>query len=169
MAINGTYRPSTRRAAHPDNRGRVLAAVGTALLLLGVAGSYLTNAQMVAIEDSGGQRLSEVGSVLTRLLPSILTSLSKSNAAFNSPGRASGGSLRGSVTYVDAKRALERWVATAGLGLALLLFGLEDLNGPAPASATDGGPARASIGADMARLVLMAAIVWGAFSIFETG
>jgi hypothetical protein len=149
----------------------VLVWVGVALMLVGSIGAAKTNADMVAMEHAGGARLAEVGSGLNRVLPSIFTSLGRSNAGFNTPTRTSDPSdLRTSLAYVDAKRALERWVAVAGVGFACLLFGLDEMRGVIPPPGPEGTvPQHVAISTDVARFVLLAALAWGAFSFFETG
>jgi hypothetical protein len=145
--------------------------VGVALMVLGSIATAKTNADMVAMEQAGGQRLAEVGSGLNRLLPSIFTSLGKSNAGFNTPTRTTNpNDPRTSSTYIDAKRALERWVAVAGVGFACLLFGLDEMRGVIPPPGPEATvPHHVAISTDVARFVLMAALAWGAFSFFETG
>jgi hypothetical protein len=172
VTVNGTYRSPLRGVTRPEYRGRTLALVGVALMVVGLFGMVRTNADMVAMEQAAGPRLAIVGSGLNRFLPSILTSLSRSNAAFNTPGRVTDPSdPRTSPAYVDAKRALERWVALAGVGLACLLFGLDELRGALPPAAAAEGtvPEHVPISTDVARFVLLFALAWGAFSFFETG
>jgi hypothetical protein len=168
---NGTYRSSLRNVTRPEHRGRTLALVGLVLMLVGSIGATKTNADMVALERAGGERLAEVGSGLNRLLPSIFTSLSKANAAFNSPTRTSNpNDPRTAPAYVDLKRWLERWVAVAGVGFACLLFGLDEMRGVIPPPGPEGSvPRHVPITTDVARFVLMAAAAWGALSFFETG
>jgi hypothetical protein len=170
MAVNGTYHAPATSVARREFRGRSLAVVGVVLMLIGTVGMARTNADMITMEASVSPQLAEVGSGLNRVLPSIFTTLGKANAAFNTPARAPDPfNPRTQPSYVDAKRALERWVAVAGVGFACLLFGLDDVREAPPPAPEGTVPEHVSITSDFARFVLLAAVAWGAFSFFETG
>jgi hypothetical protein len=170
MAVNGTYHSRTTSVTRREFRGRSLAVVGLVLIVVGGIGGVRTNADMVAIEEASSPQNSQVGTGLTRLLPSIFTTLGNPYANFNTPTRAPDPyNPRTQPGYVEEKRALERWIALAGVGFACLLFGVDDVR-EAPPPAPEGTiPEHVSVTSDVARFVLLAAIAWGAFSFFETG
>ena len=170
MAVNGTYHSPVTSVTRREIRGRGVAVLGLVLMLVGTIGMSKTNADMVAMEAAAGPQMSVVGTGLTRLLPSIFTTIGKANAFFNTPTRAPDpNNPRTQPTYVEAKRALERWVAVAGVGFSCLMFGLDDVREAPPPAPEGTVPEHVSVASDFARFVLLAALAWGAFSFFETG
>jgi hypothetical protein len=159
---NGAYHPrsETRRATRQT---RLLIGVGSFIALLAALNIYLTNVDMTRLEQSGPERLALAGGGLDRYVPSILLNLPRANAPPTVVNAPASSDPRRSAAYIADKRALERWMAIAGLGLSALFVGLEQL---APESR---GSARSPIGTDLARLLVLISLTYGALSFFENG
>jgi hypothetical protein len=138
-------------------QARLVVVIGALLTSLGLVGVYSTNVSMASIEAASPPRLAPAGGALERFLPSILIHLTRANAPFNTPTGSASTDPRSSPAYVAAKTGLERWLATAALGLATLLFGLE------------GNLARTSLRTDVARILVFVSLAYAGLSIFETG
>ena len=160
--VNGSYH--TLGAPRRDNnRTRLLVSVGAVVALLSAVNIYLLNADMTGMEQSGPQQLALAGGGLGRFVPSLLTNLPRANAPPSTVNAPSPTDPRRSVAYISDKRQLERWMALGGFGLSALFVGLEQT-----ASESRGLP-RSPIGTDLARLVILLALAYGALSFFENG
>lgn len=160
--VNGTYHAptATRRLS---TQTRVLIGVGAALALVAALNIYLVNVDMTRLEQSGPERLALAGSGIDRFVPTILANLPRANAPPTTVNAPASSDPRRSEAYINDKRALERWMAIAALGLSALFVGLEQT---APESRAI---ARSPIGTDLARLLVLLALAYGALSFFENG
>jgi hypothetical protein len=160
--VNGTYH--ARSVARRDRlQTRVLIGVGAFLAALGLLNVFLTHREMDRIEQAGPPRLALAGSGIERYVPSLLLNLPRANAPPTTVNAPASTDPRRSAPYIAAKRALERWMAVIGFGLSALFVGLEQTI-PDRSSA-----ARSPIGSDLARLLILLALAYGALSFFETG
>lgn len=160
MTSNGTYHADTINRAR-QRRTRVLVAVGALLALLGAVNVGLTNAEMTRMEQSGPERLALAGGGIEHFVPSILQNLPRANQPASTVTSVLEGDPRRSPVFVADKRALERWLMLTGLGLATLFIGLERT---IPSSTAH---ARSPTGSDLSRLLILLALAYGGFSLFE--
>ena len=121
----------------------------------------LINGDMTRLEQSGPERLAIAGSGLERFVPSLLTNLQRANQPPSTVTAVLAGDPRRSPQYIDLKRALERWVAVIGLGLAALFIGLESTIPEGSAAA------RSPIGTDLGRLLILLSLGLAGLSFFE--
>ena len=121
----------------------------------------LVNGDMTRLEQSGPERLAIAGSGLERFVPSLLSNLQRANQPPSTVTAVLAGDPRRSPQYIDLKRALERWVAVIGLGLAALFIGLESTIPEGSAAA------RSPIGTDLGRLLILLSLGLAGLSFFE--
>jgi hypothetical protein len=161
--VNGTYHtaPAARRNALQT---RLLIGVGAFVAALGMLNVVLTNADMTRIEQSGPPRFALAGGGLDRFIPSLLSNLQRANAPPTTVNAPSPTDPRRSPAFIGDKRALERWMALTGFGLAALFIGLEQTVPEKSAKV-----ARSPIGTDLARLLILLALAYAALSFFESG
>jgi hypothetical protein len=160
--VNGSYH-SLSRPRRARSQTRILIGVGAFVSILAALNIYLINADMSRIEQSGPPQLALAGGGLGRFVPSLLTNLQRANAPPTTVNAPSPSDPRRSPAYVGDKRALERWMAFALLGLSALFVGLEQT---APESRS---LSRSPIGTDLARLLVLLALAYGSLSFFENG
>ena len=161
VRVNGTYHADSARKRARANRA--LIAVGALLALLGIVNVALINADMARIEASGPAQLALAGSGVARFVPSILASMARPNAPQPTGGGFDQFDPRRSLPYVQDKRALERWLALVGFGLAGAFIGLDNTS---PSSSRT---PRSQTGTDLARILVLLSLTWAALSIFESG
>jgi hypothetical protein len=137
-------------------------AAGALLTLLGFANAVLVNGEMTRLENEGPRRFALAGGGLDRFVPSLLANFSRANQPASTVSAAVPGDPRRTPQYVEHKRALERWIAVIGLGLAALFVGLE---GTIPQGSA---AARSPIGSDLARLLVLLSLALAALSFFES-
>jgi hypothetical protein len=128
-----------------------------------VTNVVLINADMTRLEQSGPERLALAGDVLQRFVPSILSNLQRAQQPASTVSVILADDPRHSPAYVEDKRALERWMAVAGLCLAALFIGLE---GTIPLSTAN---PRSPTGSDLSRMLILISLAYGTLSIFESG
>jgi hypothetical protein len=160
--VNGTYHAAgaTRRLT---TQTRLLIGAGAFVAVLAGLNIYLINVDMTRLEQSGPERLALAGGGIDRFVPTILANLPRANASPTTVNAPASGDPRRSAAYIADKRALERWMAIAGFGLSALFVGLEQ-------TALDGRAiSRSPIGTDLARLLVLIALAYGALSFFENG
>jgi hypothetical protein len=161
--VNGTYHASDAPRRY-NLQTRVLIGIGAFLALLGALNVYLINNDMTRIEQSGPPQLALAGGGIDRFVPTLLSNFQRANAPPSTVNAPVPTDPRRSVAYILDKRALERWMALIGFGLSALFVGLEQT---APESR--GGVTRSPIGADIARLLVLLSLTYGAVSFFENG
>ncbi len=159
--VNGSYRALEGRRL--TRQTRWLIAAGAFLALLALVNIILINLDMNDVERAGPPQLALAGGGLGRFIPSLLTNLSRANAPATTVNAPSPSDPRRSPRYIGDKRALERWLTLAGFALSALFIGLEQT---APDSRAN---ARSPIGTDLARLLVLLSLTWGALSFFENG
>jgi hypothetical protein len=161
VRVNGTYRaqPAPRR---PVAQTRLLIGIGALVALIGLLNVVLINAEMARLEQSGPTRLALAGGGVERFVPSLLANLQRANQPPSTVTAVLAGDPRRSPQYIDHKRALERWVAVIGLGLAALFIGLESTIPEGSAAA------RSPIGSDLARLLMLLSLALAGLSFFES-
>jgi hypothetical protein len=159
---NGTYdaEAALKEAAR---RTRLLIGIGGLVALLGLGGVLLTNADMTRIETAGPERLGIAGAGLERFIPSLLSNMARANQPLSAGAGFVAGDPRHSAPYVEDKRALERWLALTGFGLAALFIGLETR---IPSSTSQ---PRSPTGSDLSRLLILVSLGYAALSLFESG
>jgi hypothetical protein len=162
VRANGTYHAETaiKEAAR---RTRLLIGIGGLVAVIGFAGVLLTNADMTRIETSGPERLGIAGAGLERFIPSVLTNMARANQPLSTSAGFVAGDPRHSAPYIEDKRALERWLALTGFGLATLFIGLETR---IPSSTAQ---PRSPTGSDLSRLLILISLAYAALSLFESG
>jgi hypothetical protein len=138
-----------------------LIAIGTLVAAVGLLNVLLINGDMTRLEQSGPERLAIAGSGLERFVPSLLSNLQRANQPPSTVTAVLAGDPRRSPQYIDLKRALERWVAVIGLGLAALFIGLESTIPEGSAAA------RSPIGTDLGRLLILLSLALAGLSFFE--
>jgi hypothetical protein len=159
---NGTYH-ATSVPRRDRTQTRVLIGVGAFLALLSLIAVVLINRDMDRLEQSGPPRLALAGSGIERFVPSLLINLPRANAPPSTVNAPSTLDPRRSPAYINDKRDLERWMSVICFGLSSLFVGLEQTI-PDRSSA-----ARSPIGSDLARLLVLLALAYGALSFFESG
>jgi hypothetical protein len=137
--------------------------VGALVALIGGVQVLLVNADMTRLEQQGPARLALAGDVVAHFVPSILANFQRAQQPPNTVTLVTAEDPRHSPAFVNDKRALERWAALTGLGLAILFIGLENR---IPNSTA--GP-RSPTGTDLSRLLILVSLTYGALSIFESG
>ncbi len=159
---NGTYHAvgAPRRST---NQTRLLIGIGGLVSLLAAVNIFLINAEMTDIEQRGPAQLALAGGGLGRFVPSLLMNLPRANAPAATVNAPSSSDPRRSPAYIGDKRALERWMALGSFGLAALFVGMEQT---ATETRTE---SRSPIGTDLARLLVLLALAYGALSFFENG
>jgi hypothetical protein len=162
IRANGTYRavPAPRR---PVAQTRLLIGAGAVVAVLGLLNVILINMEMTRLEQAGPPRLAITGSGVERFVPSLLANLQRAQQSPSTVTAVLAGDPRRSPEYIDHKRALERWVAVIGLGLAALFLGLESTIPEGSAAA------RSPIGSDLARLLILLSLAMAGLSFFEGG
>jgi hypothetical protein len=159
---NGTYHAT---AAQKERiwRTRLLIAIGGVLAAVAIVNVAQINADMTRIEQTGPERLALAGGGIDHFVPGILMNLPRAQTPANSVSVILADDPRHSVPFVEDKRALERWMALAGLSLAGLFIGLE--------STIPGSSAhpRSPTGTDLSRLLVLLSLAYGSLSIFESG
>jgi hypothetical protein len=138
-----------------------LIAIGILVAAVGLLNVLLINGDMTRLEQSGPERLAIAGSGLDRFVPSLLSNLQRANQPPSTVTAVLAGDPRRSPQYIDLKRALERWVAVIGLGLAALFIGLESTIPEGSAAA------RSPIGTDLGRLLILLSLALAGLSFFE--
>lgn len=160
MHANGTYHAE---AAHRSalRRTRLLVGAGALLACVAAVNVLLINGDMTALEQSGPERLALAGGGLDRFVPSLLANLPRPQSLSTAGGAILAGDPRRSPQYIADKRALERWVAVVGVGLAMLFVGLESR-----IPDTTAHP-RSPTGTDLSRLLILVSLLYAGLSIFE--
>src|SRR5262245_36354547 len=125
MAVSGPSRTNgTYHAAHVQRerhrRSRLLIWIGALVAALGIVQVALIDADMTRIEQAGPERLALAGSGVAHFVPSILANLPRAQAPPSTVTTILADDPRHSPAFIEDKRALERWVAVAGVGLAVL-------------------------------------------------
>jgi hypothetical protein len=157
---NGTYHAAELHRER-QRRTRLLIVIGGLVALISVVNVALTNADMTRIEQSGPERLALAGGGFEHFVPGILLNLPRANQSPSTVTAVLADDPRRTPAYVNDKRALERWMMLAGLGLSALFIGLETT---IPASTAH---PRSPTGTDMSRLVILVALAYGGLSFFE--
>lgn len=159
---NGTYHAPL---VHQERarRIRLLVVMGGLLSAIGIVQVALINGDMTRIEQSGPPQFALAGDTLAHFMPSLLENFQRAQQPPNTLTLITADDPRHSVAFVNDKRALERWTAFTGLALAVLFIGLQER---IPAStARPSSPT----GTDLARLLILVSLSYGAMSIFEGG
>jgi hypothetical protein len=159
---NGTYHAAASQRER-NRRTRLLIALGGILGLLGMVNVALIHTEMTRIEQSGPERLALAGGGLDHFVPSILLNLPRANQPPSVISSVLAGDPRRSAEFIDNKRALERWMALAGLSLATLFIGLEST------IPTSTARPRSPTGTDLSRLLILLSLAYGGLSLFENG
>jgi hypothetical protein len=159
---NGTYHAAQAQKER-TRRTRLLIVIGGLLAALGAINVVLVNADMTAMERQGPERLALAGGGIDHFVPSILLNLQRAQQPANTVSVILADDPRHSLPFVEYKRALERWLALTGLGLAALFVGLENTIPNSTAQV------RAPTGTDLSRLLILLALAYGLLSIFESG
>jgi hypothetical protein len=160
--VNGTYH-AAQTMKERVRRTRLLIAISAAIAALAGLNVVLINADMSRMEQAGPQRLALAGGGIDHFIPSILLNLQRAQQSANTVTLILADDPRHSLPYVEDKRALERWLALTGFGLAALFVGLENR-----IPVTTSGP-RPPTGADLSRMLILLSLSYGALSIFEGG
>jgi hypothetical protein len=160
--VNGTYHAAVAQKERA-RRTRLLIGIGGALAALGMINVALTNADMTRIEQSGPERLALAGGGVDHFVPSIFMNLPQANRSASTVTTILANDPRHSLPFIEAKRALERWLALTGLSLATLFIGLESRIPDSTAHP------RSPTGTDMSRLIILLAFAYGGLSLFESG
>jgi hypothetical protein len=159
---NGTYHAAQAQKER-QRRTRLLIWIGGLMAALGIVQVALIDADMTRIEQSGPERLALAGGGVAHFVPSILANLPRANAPPSTVSVILADDPRHSPPFVENKRALERWVAIAGLGLALLFMGLEST------IPTSTAHQRSPTGTDLSRLLIILSLTYAGLSFFESG
>jgi hypothetical protein len=160
MASNGTYHAAAIQRER-QRRTRLLIGIGLLLGVVGMVQVARINADMTRIEQSGPERLALAGGGIDHFVPSILMNLPRANQPSSVVSVALEGDPRRTPEFVGDKRALERWLALAGVGLAVLFIGLEST---IPSSTAQ---VKSPTGTDLSRLLILLAVAYGGLSFFE--
>lgn len=160
--INGTYHVAVAQRERV-RRTRVLIFIGVLVALLGLVNVVLINHDMTGIEEAGPQRLALAGGGVAHFVPSILSSFQRAQQSPTTVQAVDPADPRHSLPFVEDKRALERWMAFTGLGLATLLIGLEGR------IASSTAHPRSPTGTDLSRLLILISLSYAALSFFESG
>ena len=132
-----------------------------AVAVVGVFNALLTNNAMARLENEGSPQYANPGAALNRALPGIFSGtirdpVQRSQAAQFDP--------RQRPAYGAEKRALERWLAVALVGISGMLFCWKAYQQYA---ATRLVPRRPSVMEDMAALFLLLGASYAVLSLFE--
>src|SRR3954468_17333710 len=119
MTLNGTYHASELNRQR-QRRTRLLVGIGALVALVGIVGVAVSNADMTRLEQSGPERLALAGGGIDHFVPNILLNLPSANRPATTVTTVLEGDPRRSPAFINDKRALERWLMLAGLGLATL-------------------------------------------------
>ena len=157
---NGTYHAAAIRRER-ERRTRLLIGTGLLVGVLGIVQVALVNADMTRIEQSGPERLALAGGGVDHFVPSILLNLPRANQGPSVVSTVLEGDPRRSPQFIGDKRALERWLAVAGIGLAVLFIGLEST------IPTSTAHVKSPTGTDLSRLLILLAVAYGSLSFFE--
>jgi hypothetical protein len=160
MASNGTYHAAAIQRER-QRRTRLLIGIGLLLGVVGMVQVARINADMTRIEQSGPERLALAGGGIDHFVPSILMNLPRANQPSSVVSVALEGDPRRTPEFVGDKRALERWLALGGVGLAVLFIGLEST---IPSSTAQ---VKSPTGTDLSRLLILLAVAYGGLSFFE--
>ena len=160
MTLNGTYHASELNRER-RRRTRLLVGIGAVMALVGIVGVAICNADMTSLEQAGPQRLALAGGGIDHFVPGILLNLPSANRPATTVTTVLEGDPRRSPAFINDKRALERWLMLAGLGLATLFIGLESR---IPSSTAQ---VRSPTGTDLSRMLILLALAYGGLSFFE--
>jgi hypothetical protein len=130
-------------------------------LLIAIGAIAVIHTEMTAIERSGPERLALAGGGVDHFVPSILLNLPRANQPPTVVSTILEGDPRRSPAFVNDKRALERWLVLAGLGMATLFIGLERT------IPTSTAHPKSPTGTDVSRLLILLALAYGGLSFFE--
>lgn len=155
---NGTYHGADVLRGR-TRRTRILVGLGLLISLVASTNVILVNNEMTRLEQEG----SLAGSGPAHFVPSILANLQRAQQPANTVTAILADDPRHTVTYVNDKRALERWMAVLGISLGTLFIGLENT------IPTSTARPRSPTGTDLSRLLLLVSLAYGALSIFESG
>jgi hypothetical protein len=144
-----------------QRRTRLLIAIGAVLALIGGVNVAISHNDMTAMERSGPERLALAGGGIDHFVPSILLNLPRANQPATVVSTALEGDPRRTPAFINDKRALERWLMVAGLGLATLFIGLERT------IPTTTAQQKSPTGTDVSRLLILLALAYGGLSFFE--
>ncbi len=131
------------------------------MALIGIVNVAIINGDMTALERSGPERLALAGGGVDHFVPSILLNLPRANQPPTVVTNVLEGDPRRSPEFIADKRALERWLTVAGLGLAALFIGLERT------IPTSTAQPKSPTGTDVSRLLILLALAYGGLSFFE--
>ena len=162
IRVNGTYHAEVAQRQRV-RRTRWLIGIGALLTAIGLIQVLLINAEMTAMEQAGPARLALAGNAVAHFVPSLLSNFQRAQQPPNTVTLITADDPRHSAAFVDDKRALERWMAFTGLALSVLFVGLERRIPDSTSSP------RSPTGTDLARLLILLALTYGALSVFESG
>lgn len=159
---NGTGAPTSQQTSVTR---RLVAVAGALLIVIGLLFVARDFATLTDIEHRDGE---QNPGIAQNVIPGIFLHTAAYLGAVNGSGPAP--PIRDpflAPRWLETKRDLERWLALAFVGLAMVLFALARPSTFRPGH--EGASAASSIGADLGPVTALVAFAYFAFSFFDAG